>query len=491
MLVKFNSKMSESVTDGEVLPAFRSRVPLRPMKPMPMLQPIPSLGGAKNAPALPTLPVFKRPNRRQTAPSFGKITPVKPLTEEVKEIPGLLSNCTFNFGKTFVPCDGKAMVSPYDTKEIDESLKSLERILERDGVFELLTSETARLILEKMSRGLFRKCSDIPKKYIFCDQRVTLTVAERNIYLAMYRILAKTVKRAELQRVKDWATPRVLRSLIECWDTPDEAEDMGIELAISSLCERLPETKKQFYDIVVEKLEDEEAKHTFLIASLRWLVVMHTRDLSISPDAEVFKKAIMPLFRSPYLPMFMNQLDQLAGVFYGYFDELPELVIEYMFKHWPMTDSNKGSCYMHHIKTLVSAMGAEALQRVTVQLFGEIVKAIESPNTNFVALSALELLADRAFVSLFSETAVDILPGVYHSIQTHMSGWDGDLSKNASLALEVIRSLLPECENKDVATVDDTNKAGNEWMMLAEEVARDHPEFDKQKFAENMNDSMC
>lgn len=481
--------MTETLPKLDPPPGLKNRAPLRALRPMPGDHAVPAFGGMKNA--LPNLrPLGKRVGRRQTAPSFGKIEPVKPISEDVKEIPTLISNCTFNFGKTFAPCDGKEIVSPYDTKEVGESLSSLERILNRDGVFDLVTPETSRLILETMSRGLFRKCSDIPKKYIFCDQRVTLTVVERNIYLSMYRILAKTVRHVDLQKIQEWATPRVLRSLVECWETPDDAEDMGIELVIGSVCDRIPETKRKFYDIVIEKIEDEEAKHSLLISALRWLAGIHTRDLSIPPELEVFKKAVMPLFRSPYLPMFMKQLDQLSGAFYGYFEELPEAVAEYMFRHWPMTDSNKGSCYMNHVKTLVGAMGTEAVGRISLPLFGEVLKYVNSLNTHLVE-SVLGVLADRGVMSMLRDTWATMIRNVVEVIEARMSTWEGNLLANAALALETIRGVWPEFEERVEPEKKVAENVGEEWMALAEEVARDHPEFDKEKFAVDVNSSIC
>ena len=482
--------MSEPpVQEGPTCPPCKSVKPMRPVPCMPQG----AFFNKCNMGLLGKPQLMKGFVRRQTTPVIDAISQMKSLAEEIQEIPGLLAKVDISFGKTFVPCDAKVRPTCDYTREVGECLRKIERILERPNAFECLNAKTERQVLWKVSKLLFRKCSEIPKKYIFCDQRVALAVLERDVYVAMYHILEKTIKCGDAERLREWATNRVIRDFIQCWDTPDELEQVAVETAINALCDRLSEKKKEVYDIIMEKLEDcDESRYTLVAAAIKWLVNLHRHDVSITPDLEVFKKSILPLFRSPHLPVFSKCLDCLASTFYGYFEELPVLVAEYLFKHWPVTDSNKGSCYVLHLATIVRTMGTDPLAKLAEQVCKQIGVCVTSPNFN-VSLAALTLLTDRMFISHFAEVGPRVFPMVYRSIQCHVHDWHKDVESSASVAMSALVASCPECQNTP-EEVEDKSKdedVRQQWMSIFVSVADDHPEFQQESFEKGLSVSIC
>ena len=429
--------------------------------------------------------------RRQTTPVLESLKTMKSLAGDIQEVTDLLPKWELKFGRTFIPCDSTVRPNSDHAKELCDRVRRIERILERPNAYECLSGKTEQQLLSKLSRHLGRKCTEIPKKYIFCDQRVTLTVVEREVYLAIYHILETTIKFGDIKKLQEWATRRTVAEIIQCWDSPDDGEQASVEFALGALCARLPEQKKIIYDIIMEKLQDaDEQRYTLITAALKWLVNVHTEDVSIAPDIEVFKRSILPLFRSPYLSMFAKHLDSLAKIFYGYFEELPFIVVEYMLRHWPLTNSHKSACFVTHLGIIAGALGAEGIRQVADRVFERIDVCVMSQNFH-VSLAALGLLIDRSFVSHFAEVGSRVFPKTCRAIRCHTHDGHQDVESSASLAINALTAACPECESSTEPEEDGGLAVRQKWMDVFRAVAEDHPEFEQEAFEKSLNAKIC
>lgn len=442
-----------------------------------------------NPGSTPLVPLnYKRQSLSAIRPLKVDDSPALVLEGKVEQLRTLPLQCILKTGRYFKG-DGYSCISTKDSDELCAKLQSLAMILDTPNIFEYLSDDISEGILSVLSHDIFRSCTDAPPQFIFCDQIATITTCNKNVYLELYNILGKMIRNCKIDQFVKWLSPQILKNIVCCLDTPDAEEQAAVEGMIRALCTSFPDRRNQVYDYIMTRLQmcaHGLVPYHFVAPALRFIIDNQKSVLICPSDPFGYLNSIMPLFRSSFLPVFAAQMNEVSSLFYACFDFLPHHVLGYLFDHWPATDSSKVPCYLNHIGIIVPLLGSDTIQAVGKHVFSEISDAVASLNYK-VAMAALNLLANRTFMSCFSDMGDVLFPIVYPFVIEKESYWHADVVRQAVTTHGVMRDLEPElCARLDkecsenVLVEAEMTFPVDEWTGILDAAVRTDPEISQE-----------
>lgn len=403
--------------------------------------------------------------------------------EKAHELLSLCSQCIVKTSRYYA-ADGYTIYRPREPLELLERLAKMRKILESPNIFEFISDTVAEMLLEVLNRNLLRELPDVPKQFVLCDQIAKITSCNKPLYMELLEILALVLKNCKISQLVKWMTPTTLRSIVRCMETPDEQEQAAMEGIIHSLCTALPDRRLQVYDLVMERLQMcayGMAPYHFILPGLHFLI-SNQKSLLICPsDPNQYIKCIVPLYRSMFLPVFSGALCQTSALFYSYFDELPELVLRYLFKHWPETDSEKVPCFLDNVKAITPLLGVDTRNAVAHELFERLEWCAKSLNCK-VLQAAFKLFADKTFMSYFSDMSDVFMPMLYPHVKRCLGHWNSDVDRLVPVVLLAFSNWNPECYSKLEACelpteTESTDSFSEKWASVFELAKSNDPDL--------------
>jgi hypothetical protein len=196
---------------------------------------------------------------------------------------------------------------------------------------------------------------------------------------------------------------------------------------------------------------------------LRLINEFYDEHTALAPDVGWFRECALPLFASPMLPLFHEELEKLREVVCDSCVETLQLTVAFLLRFWPVTGAQKVVCFLQSLEAAVAQMHPPAVSPMARHIFGILARAIQSDH-HLVSASALHLLAKVHFWEAFGarDALVRIVAG---AVADAKRSWCEQVRAEAAAALETVTAFAAQGHDAPApANWDDiANSASRAW----------------------------
>jgi hypothetical protein len=389
---------------------------------------------------------------------------------DVARIHGILTTATVPSDLSYLPFDMSVDASKSLT--LMENLKELKRFFSRGPV---LDDSLVAATLDFLSRNLCKPLPDIPRHLIWSSNLGPLKGGNALLYLIVHQIMELCIRSLPFQQFERWLADTALRPLVGWLESPDAAERASVESLLRDIFTAFPNLRA----LAVLAMERRLALVVPGVASFPCVssylaqIMSYYESEGQLPSRDWFCSTVLPLFTSPFLPVFHEGLQEFCAFMECYFDDLPLDIIRFLLRHWPCTDSAKVHCFVTSLAKAARLISGDRRLSVERAIIARIAQCVASENTVIVK-EALLLICDISFVALFDVES--FIAQIYGPVVRQLHNWERDVHQKALEAVTALRSVNGEfakrAEDGSADQGKDAVRAEN-WDLLVRNVFAD------------------
>lgn len=239
---------------------------------------------------------------------------------------------------------------------------------------------------------------------------------------------------------------RFLYKLVDNSLSPDERERRQVKTVLTRLYNKFPSTRINIR---------QRCSALFLSkrCSPELLDFYYTVANGLSPPLKAetvnsFVTTILPLHCLDNYPQFAKFLVQVMERYIAKSEALLPIVLNYLNKHWPITNRNKQTLFLKEYEDLVMNFEARMSQQLSVQFFRRVNDCIGNQSPS-VATTALGILLNPQLSSLVKNTASSLYFMIIFTISDVLKNtWDDNIRDTAAATLDLLNDLDPNAYKK-------------------------------------------
>jgi hypothetical protein len=332
-----------------------------------------------------------------------------------------------------------------------------------------LDDRMLKLVLNFIARHLSEKVPPIPGDYA-CDTAAGPVIAtHRDFTLKIQELATLALRCGSPGKMDQWAASQLLPKVISCLESPDEAEQASATALLRAICVVYPQIGLIAHDLLkreVALFRMGGAQFPVVAIALRLIDEFYDLEPSLAPDVPWFRDFALPLFASPMLPVFHQELERLREILCDTCRETLELTVAFLLRFWPLTATQKVTCFLQSLEAAVAQMQSPAVCPMARQIFGILARTIGSDH-NLVSVSALHLLAKVQFWEAFGTR--DVLVSIVTSAVAHaMKSWSEQVRGEAAAAMKTLTAFAAhgQAARAPANWEDIANSASQAWLDI-------------------------
>lgn len=361
---------------------------------------------------------------------------------EVSDLAQIISKAANNLVYIY-----KCETKPNDKvdKSVLEALDNLSLFAGDPNMKSKFAYDDLSMIFEMLSLHVFHSFPDISKTYIIGESVSPYYMNNWNQLSRVYALLSLL-----LPELLPFITDTVFEKFTKLLSSPFNSEQEAVLSFIEKVCQKSEEHESKVFMMmtrVVQLFIDGECLHFCLIPIFNFLKNFLEK-LPLPLDRsyfEIFRSIFYQTIISPNVVDFYNALVPLAQFFQSKDSTTSIWCIRFLFRHWPVTNSEKQIIFLHQLQFILSMLNASYFTTLSKALISHLKMMIESVNFK-VAMAAIKILKDEEFVKLIcssssntpnSASASDILIPALTQAQSH---WNNDVRMSSIEALNLIKT---------------------------------------------------
>ena len=365
-------------------------------------------------------------------------------------------------------------------------------ILEKLPNFSVIPEKTINDIIEILKIHFSIRIPDLPKQYLYGEQIVKLSLSNWNEIKFFYKILYLVLRNTNIRVISECFPNTYVKNLIEFYNSPDLNERMYIEQILNKFLEMFPSYKNAIFDEcltrILNHIHDNDRGFLCIGPCLKFMTNKYRSGEKI-PKPDVFEKQILPLFSSMFLIVFYDFLCDACSLFYSFFDFTPITSLQYLFSHWPKTNTGKQSLFVHHLSVIAPYLSSESIGKYVNKIFYRLSNCLKAMNFKVVS-SILQILNDSSFLFLFSSYSESVIKFIYLDLINMETHWSPEVTIKAREVLEKLKQMNPEvyAQVESEARQELPRKDGSsheKWKLIVSSINDDG--FDNIGFSDRLN----
>jgi len=362
--------------------------------------------------------------------------------------------------------------------EKTQRLKRLNDIVSDPIALRAMDSSTLNGLFNMIQVNLIRDIPPPPPEYIYADSKVMYS-ASNWIHLGLiHKILHSIVVNYDPAIISNYLSKNFMAQYIYLLSSPDNSEQNTVEIFIYHVFNSVPGFRQVIFNTFVKLLKryiDNSLYYQPVSMTLKFFLY-YFKSLSspLKPQyISLYQILIFPLISKPFMFDFFESFHLLSTFYVENIPNLASWSLEFMFKHWPVTDSNKITAFLAHLVPLASSLNVLTLKPLVRPIFLRLSSSLLSPNYK-VSSTALELLLNPKFIFSFNSFSKEFIPLLFRGIDHCSRHWNQDVRKMSS---EVYRTLfaidsqtvnklkmdsMPEMSSEDIPTA-------RYWLIIAQQ----------------------
>lgn len=352
----------------------------------------------------------------------------------------VISKAMNNFTYTY-----KCETKPEDKidKTVIEALDSLSLFAGDTEMKSRFTENDLSMIFEMLSLHIFHSFPDISKTYIIGESVSPYYMNNWDQLSRIYALLSLL-----LPELLPFITDEIFEKIIKLLSSPFNSEQEAVLSFIEKVCQKSEDHQSKVFQMmtrVVQLFIDGECLH-FCLMPIFTFLTNYLEKLSLPLNRsyfEIFRSIFYQTIISPNVVDFYNSLLPLAQLFQSKDSTTSVWCIRFLFRHWPITNSEKQIIFLHQLQFILSMLNTSFFPALSKALVSRLKQMIESVNFK-VSMAAIKILKDEEFVKLIcssssssSNSPVDVLILSLEAAQYH---WNNEVRIESLEALNLIKS---------------------------------------------------
>lgn len=329
-------------------------------------------------------------------------------------------------------------------KSVIDALDSLSIFAGDTNTKSKFSSKDLSMLFEMLSLHIFHSFPDISNTYIIGESVSPYFMNNWDQLSRIYALLSLL-----LPEILPFITDEVFEKFIKQLSSPFNSEQEAVLSFIEKVCQKSEDHQSKVFQMmtrVVQLFIDGECLHFCLIPIFNFLTnFLDKLTLPINLSYfEVFRSVFYQTIISPNVVDFYNALLPLAQFFQSKDSTTSVWCIRFLFRHWPITNSEKQIIFLHQLQFILSMLNSSFFPALSKALVSRLKQMIESVNFK-VSMAAIKILKDEEFVKLICSTtsspslsspSVLLIP----SLEAAQSHWNNDVRVESLEALNLIKA---------------------------------------------------
>ena len=365
-------------------------------------------------------------------PSFEKIdlSNIKELVEKASSNFNYIYSCQKNYNNN----------AKFQNREVAQALDSLISLFPDEAEKEKLTEENINDIYNMAKKHISHKFPDISRTYVIGESVAPYYISNWQQLESVYTLLAKLCN-----QVAPLISDQQFFGIVSNLASPVKEERESVLFFIEELCKNSDDHKNKVFSVmtsVIESFRDGHCLH-FCIPPILNFLLPRLNELPLPLDRSYFSK-----FRNVFYPTIIssNVVDFYPSIlpFSRFFQTKDSATavwcIRFLFKHWPITNSQKQVIFLHQLQCLLSYLSPSYLPALSKALISRLLLCINSVNYK-VAVAALKICQEEDFMSLLAKVAGGNAVTLIPSIETAQVHWNQEVCQAALIASSVVKKV--------------------------------------------------
>ena len=338
--------------------------------------------------------------------------------------------------------------------------------------FQAISEEATNHLLNIVSKFIFRPPKDMNVADEYSDEEFSLPMSNwkeiKACHVLFQQIMAHGIARFNIK----WLKGENLECAFDLLLSPDPREEAIMETTILAIYKNCPVLQSDLFSCAEKRfLRFLSGFHTFYgISSVLRFIEVHyqnRRGVITVQDNTFFKSYLVPLLIHDFSDQYYAQLSRVIGLFYQDQAQNGILVLEKMFKRWPVTCTAKLVCFIHQMSQVSNALGSKELKFHAKTIFMKLIDAAKSSNHK-VCIAAFKVASNLSFVFEFMGVASSYIRALYDVAQESTSHWSNEVRESARQAIITISNAAPQI--KQIHLPDDEIKHNDmsTWSQLSD-----------------------
>ena len=311
-----------------------------------------------------------------------------------------------------------------------------------------ITEETTNTFFNTIGNVLFRPLQDMTLSDQYSDEGFSIPVEGWKELRACHILLQQLLISGFPRFVTKWLLSGGLEKIFNLLLSPDPKEVSTVETTVLLVYRIFPTTQDSLFTISQKILMRFIAGfHSFHgVATVLKFLDMYFQvkkgQWSV-PENRFFQQILLPLLLNPFVNEYYIPLNRVLTQGYQRQPQFGVMAINKMLKCWPVTNTSKLVCYIHHISVLGTTVGPQVLSQYIPKMFQKLIIASQSDNHK-VCIAALRICTDMTFIFEYISPAGPYIRQLLDSAQNACGHWSEEAKDAAKQAVTTIMNAAPQ-----------------------------------------------
>ena len=311
-----------------------------------------------------------------------------------------------------------------------------------------ISEETTNNLFNTIGKVLFRPLQDMTLSDQYSDESFSIPNEGWKELRAVHILLQQLLISGFPRFVTKWLLSGGLEKIFGLLLSPDPKEVSTVETTVLLIYRAFPTTHDNLFCLSQKNLMRFIAGfHSFHgVATILKFLDMHFQvkkgQWNVNEN-RFFQQILLPLLLNPFVNEYYIPLNRVLTQAYQKQPQFAAMTINKMLKCWPVTNTSKLVCYIHHISVLGTNAGPQVLSQHIPKMFQKLVLAAQSDNHK-VCIAALRICSDMTFIFEYITPAGPYIRELLESAQKACNHWSDEAKEIAKQAVTTIMNAAPQ-----------------------------------------------
>ena len=353
--------------------------------------------------------------------------------------------------------------------DLIDDIESIVAFCGQPGVLSTFHQQTIQHLMNIVEKYTLRTITDIPKHLIYGDSYSPLFTTNWKFLNYFHKLLAVLIFNADQNTMDNWIDKHFLTRLVDLFKSPDPNEQNSALFLVQQIFETFENKQSLIFNAILNLVNsyiDGLTSFVCMQPALSFFIDFFSQNAMafVQSYKQLFRTVFFRLFSTNFVNEYYKLLNTLIQIFYSNDPSLALWALNYLLKHWPLSNSAKFVIYIHQITVLSPFLNISETEKMIIQMFKQIGNALTSPNFK-IALAALNVCCDENFIFLFRPLFPSIIPPLLKQISLLTDHWSPEVKNKMKDAFQVIYNIESKLSSRSHNS-DSAETIRSKWMTV-------------------------
>ncbi|OHT09201.1 hypothetical protein TRFO_22041 [Tritrichomonas foetus] len=370
-------------------------------------------------------------------------------------IKDIIQQCNEIFQSTYM-CKSYYISSKNAIENVEKQIalfKTLHSIIQQPNGIQKIGVQNISSFIHMIQNHLVHPLSELPKRFLYCDVVPTINSIDWPVVDICYSIFIILIRSFDNKMLTNILNAKFVHGLLSMLKSPDKRE----QNAVANLTYSIVDFNQQMLPVAFKCLNNflndyVTGEVSFVgietaLKMLRQLFRSH-KTLAYSINLQKFMfQTVLLLFNSPFAQEIFQPLTGICSFVYEVDEKMPSITLNYLFKHWPLSNSVKTTLFLEHI-VLISTKLKKIDQITAEKVFRYIILSLRSSNFQII-LKALQICNDLHFYSYYLSYLKLLIPKLQESLKNIENHWNEEIKKKTKEVMKKVDELIASSDRME------------------------------------------